>query len=255
MLSTKTITKFLLISFFTSVLPLFAAEVQNNIDFIVSQAGMEQERMEKGVKDMNYLAKSSFVQKNNEGKTEKRVDSKRMVYQKNTDKIYMKYVSMSFDNKELSQDELNKEIAKQKKRKDGKMEAKSPFSPLMRSSYTFSLAGETKFANQDAWIVGFKAKEKADKFIDGKAYISKKNYNVLYMDFTPSKLPGVIKSIKMSMEFSPVQGYWLPYKFKMEMYLKVKFILTIADKHMEMEDNYSDYKINTNLPDSLFKEN
>ncbi|OGS27295.1 MAG: hypothetical protein A2297_00420 [Elusimicrobia bacterium RIFOXYB2_FULL_48_7] len=221
-----------------------AYPAETSLDHILKQAGLRQEKIEKGVVDMNFTANTAFLQKNTEGKTEKKINSSRVVYQKQPDILIEKYSSMEIDGKALTANELDKETKKRQKRTD-RRQSKSPFSPSMKDSYAHALSGETEFEGRSAWVVSFTPKEKKETFIEGKAYISKKDFSVLGMDFVPAVLPPVIKAMKMSMSMAPVDGYWLPAKFRMEITLKITFIFTLADKRIEIEETYSDYKLNT----------
>lgn len=223
-----------------------------DLDAIIKKVMIQQERIEKDINDMVFKAYSVYYEKNDSGAIEKKVQSYRNIYRKNPDKVYAEYTSMSINDKELSKDEIKRQIEEQKKmgRKNDRMI--SPFSPRMKDNYEFSLIGSEKINNSDVWAVGFKSKERKEEYGDGKAYISKEHFNVVQFEFTPAKVPGVIKTMKMKVIFFPVDGYWVPLKFEMKMHLKVEFILTLADKNIDIEDNYSDYKLNTGLKDEFF---
>ena len=95
------------------------------------------------------------------------------------------------------------------------------------------------------------AKKDADDYIDGIAYVRKDNYHIVRLEATSSKLPSVIKKMDRVYTYRNVKGYVLPATFEMELHVKVKFIITFADKHIMIEDQYSDYRFHTDAGDSL----
>ncbi len=102
------------------------------------------------------------------------------------------------------------------------------------------------------WLVDFTSKKKEDNYINGRARILKDKYEVARVDFTPAKISSVLENMAMSLIYSEIQGYWLPAKFKMDMDVDVKFVLSIYRRHVKIEDTYTQYKLNSGLQDSLF---
>jgi hypothetical protein len=64
----------------------------------------------------------------------------------------------------------------------------------------------------------------------------------------------VVKKLDMVMTFAKEQGYWLLNKFEMQAKIKVKFLITFANVNFTLEDNYSDFRLNMEIPDSLFRD-
>ena len=130
---------------------------------------------------------------------------------------------------------------------------KMPLSKETRNDYEFKLIGSNIFNDMSVWIVEFTSKKKEDGYINGQAYILKDKYDIIRAEFVPAKTPSMVKNIKMSLDYSEVQSYWLPAKFEMEMEVDVKFVLNMYFKHIKVEDVYSQYKLNCGLQDSLFE--
>ncbi|MBU1076953.1 MAG: outer membrane lipoprotein-sorting protein [Spirochaetes bacterium] len=223
------------------------------LDLILSKLIENDEKFREQIKDYTYDADSVALELDDDGTVEKKTEAFRKVYIKMPDKMHEDYISMKINGKDLNREEIEEELEERRKR--GKKRAFiSPFNKALRDKYRFTLMGEKNWDKRDVWIVGIQAKEEKEDLINGKVYVLKSNYRVVFMDFVPAELPGVIKKAGMRMIFSEQQGHWLPKKFEMEMHIKVKFLISLADIRLKVIDKYSNYKVNTGLKDSFFKE-
>ena len=68
----------------------------------------------------------------------------------------------------------------------------------------------------------------------------------------PARLPWVVADTDMKLDFDWEQGYLLPDRFEMNMDLRIRFIVTLLDRRLRIEDRFTDYRFNSGLPDSLF---
>jgi hypothetical protein len=221
-----------------------ASAAQYSLGSVIEGASKEQARIEKEIRSMEYTAQSVYVQKDKSGTVKKRIVSRRVISQKNSGETSDKYLSMNIDGKELSAGEMARELKKQRAEK---REAKSPFSPKVKDSYVFTILGETEPGGRSpcgGWVVGFKPKEKKDGFIEGRAYVSAEDYSIQNMDFLPAKLPGMVKSMEAHVWFAPVRKYWLPSRISMKTHIKISFLVNIAEMDIEMDQEFSDYKLN-----------
>ena len=66
--------------------------------------------------------------------------------------------------------------------------------------------------------------------------------------------PRVLEEFAMNIRFAPVDGYWLPSVFNMDMHVRVSFLFTLTDRTLSIEDRYSEYRLNVGLSDEIFSE-
>ena len=92
------------------------------------------------------------------------------------------------------------------------------------------------------WKIAFTPREENEKSVEGTAFILTDTYDAVYYEFSPSKKPGSVESMKGRIWNAPIQGFWVPQKLMMEMHVKVVFLVTLADQLIELEEKYSDYR-------------
>lgn len=209
-----------------------------------------QDKMESEIKDAIFDGNFSYIEMNNKGDTIKTIYSKRRVFTKGNDKQKSEYLEIIENGKLLSKEEL----AKAQKQNRGDMKTKFPFTKQYRNSYTFSYLGEEYYNNMAVWKIGYKPKEKGKDFIQGFAYVLKSDSNVVQYQFTPVGLPFVLKNFNIMLDYSKIDKYWVPTRFFLQMEIDVKVIFSLTHKYITMQETYSNYQFNNNIPDSFFKD-
>lgn len=204
--------------------------------------------------DMECLGRSVYRELNKQGETVEEIIALRKIYTRGRDQERERYIAMSKNGQDLTEHEMEEEIRRWRKMGKRRGSTKMPFDPAWQDSYIFTLEGVDTLDNTSVWRIAFQAKEKAEDYIDGVAYVRTDTYRILRLEAMSSKLPSVIKKMKRLYTYMDVAGFVLPATFEMEIHVKVKFIITFADKHIMIEDRYSDYRLNTGIPDSLFSE-
>ena len=51
---------------------------------------------------------------------------------------------------------------------------------------------------------------------------------------------------------APVDGFWLPEVFSMDMHVRIDFLLTLSDRTLSIVDRYSQYRLNVGVDPELF---
>lgn len=230
--------------------PTFSKEP--DIKEIIRMAELQQQKILDNINDVTFIGKTNYKEVEKDGEIKKDIIIQRRVYMKKPGKRHDEYLSMTVNGKQLSKEEMEKEIESWKKRSKAQ-ESKMPLTPEGKDAYNFKLIGEKVINSIQVWIVEFIAKQKDDGYVNGKLYISKNDYNIIRTEFSPVKLPSIIKGLDLVLTYSEVQGYWLPVKFEMDMKINVKFVLNMYYKHIKIEDVYFQHKFNSQLEDSLFE--
>lgn len=223
-----------------------------DIKEVIRLAELQQQKILDNINDATFTGKTFYKEIDKDGKIKKDVVIVRRIYMKKYGKRHDEYLSMTINGKQLSKEKMDKEVAKWKKRSN-MQGTKMPLTQEGKSAYNFKLIGDKVINNIPVWIIEFTAKQKDDGYVNGRLYISKNDYNIIRTEFSPAKLPSVIKNLNLMLIYSDVQGYWLPVKFEMDMKINVKFVLNMYYKQIKIEDIYSQHKLNSQLQDSLFE--
>lgn len=239
------------------IIPAFSINTltrETNLQDIINKAEMRQQAILDNIQDATFIGKATYRELDKDGSIKKDVIIQRRIYMKQYGKRYEEYISMIIDGKTLSKEEIEKEQKEWQKR-SSPQEIKMPLNKEARGDYEYKLLGSDIFNGMPVWVVQFKSKKKEHGYINGKGYLLKDKYDVLYAEFVPAKMPpvAVIKNMNMSLSYSEVQGYWLPSRFEMNVEISAKFLVNMFYRKIKIEDIYSQYKLNTGLQDSLFE--
>jgi hypothetical protein len=234
------------------------AVAEPGLDELLAGIRRAEAKRRAALREMVYTANARVVEWTDPSRTEIKQEtiSERRVYTREPDLMRNEYLSMAIDGRPLSEAEMRRELAKQRRGggrgQGGGGQFVSPFSPEAAADYTFRFLGESDYEGQPAWRVAFSPVEPGEMRMEGSALVSQSDYQTLFVEMAPSELPSVLKEFAMRIRFAPVQGYWLPAHFRMEMRVKVSVIVTLADRTLTIEDLYSDYRLNPGLDDSVF---
>lgn len=98
-------------------------------------------------------------------------------------------------------------------------------------------------------------KEAADTLIDATYYVEAESFQVVRVDFSPSKLVKKLmfklNELNMSLTYEPtIEGYWLPREFEIEGKGKAAFLIGVSFAGREY---YRNPVVNSPIADSLFE--
>ena len=236
--------------------PQLSHTTNPTVETILREVQRAEAAREAAIRDMVYTAETRVIEWEDASRRAVKSEtlSVRRVYVHEPDKIRNEYLSMTIDERELSQREMQRELAKQQRggRRDGNGEFQSPFGVEAAALYDFELKEAELFEGQTVWVVEFTPKQAEENLFSGRAYISQKDYQSVYVEVAPAVLPRVLEEFSMSIRFAEVEGYRLPSLFSMDMRVRVSFLVTLADRTLSIEDRYSDYRLNVGLEDDIF---
>jgi hypothetical protein len=212
------------------------------------------------IRETAYIAEARVIEWKDPGRTEVKREtvSLRRVYTREPDLVHNEYLSMTVDGRLLSAAEMQRELARQRGGRQGSGGGGgsdrflSPLSPEAAELYDFRLLGPTEFEGESAWQLAFSPRKPGQSRMEGRALVSQRDYHVLYAEMVPSQLPGILEELRIGMRFAPVEGYWLPAQFRMEMRVRLSVLVTLVDRTLTIEDRYSGYRLNPGLEDSVF---
>ena len=115
-----------------------------------------------------------------------------------------------------------------------------PFDEEKREKYIFSRLPDSQVEGKTLNILVSQAREKGEKFWEGKYYIDPESFTILHIDLKPSKNPKHVKELRMQMEFAEnSQGYFIFKKVRM----KVDAGIIIKHIRMLVEEEYTNFEI------------
>ncbi|MEE8577837.1 MAG: hypothetical protein V3T31_11330 [candidate division Zixibacteria bacterium] len=218
-----------------------------------------------GIKDLSLETTLLLGEiKENEGFVEKERFEKKIYIRFLTDTtlFYEEYLKYFKDDEEQSEKDLKKQAEERKKKKrkrksfDLSYGMLTPFKPDHRSDYDIVYDGvtENEIAGRIAHQFTITAKEKRDDLIHGTYFFDAESFNLIRVEFTPAKLIRnlmfKLKKLDMSLDYAPNNdGIWLPELFEIEGAGKAAFLFGV---HFAGKEYYTNAKINSSPPDSLF---
>jgi hypothetical protein len=237
--------------------PQLSHSVNPTVETIIRELQRAETAREAAIRDMVYTAETQVIEWEDASRRTVKTEtlSVRKVYVREPDQLHNEYLSMTIDGRELTEKEMKRELAKQQRggRNDGDAgDFQSPFSAEAAPLYDFKLNGEQLFEGRAVWVLDFTPKQAEKNLFSGSAYISQEDYQPVYVEMAPAVLPRVLEEFAMNIRLAPVGGYPLPSVFKMDMRVRVSFLITLSDRTLSIEDRYSGYRLNVGLDDEFF---
>jgi len=231
----------------------FVLTEEISLEQITEKVKMRQSRIVREIEDAVFLAEVLYKERGKDGELKKELIVRKRVYMRRGGRRYEEYLSMIRNGRELHGKEFEKELKDWKKKAERQQETKMPMTPEGEGAYEYYLIGDGVWKDMSVWILGFRAREEKDGYINGKGYISKNAFDVVRVEFAPAKTSRVIKDMSMALAHSEVNGYWMPVEFQLDMKIKVGFLVDLFYRNISIKETYSGYRFNNQLEDSLFE--
>lgn len=235
-------------------LTLVAGSVLHADDAFLERIRQRQLQIESEVKDVTYTARGTGRELDEQGQVKRETVTVRKVYIKTPDRQASEILSIQVNGRELEGKEREREIERTRGRQGGRR-ADMPFVPGSWTNYLYTVEGRATFEGQPVRLVSFRPRRPRIGTIAGTAWVLENSGDIVRMDFRPGRSPFVLKKADFRLDYGRIpQGYWFPYSFTMELVVELKAAgLDLTHTHVQVRETYSDYRINTGLPDSLFR--
>ena len=113
-----------------------------------------------------------------------------------------------------------------------------PFSAAERDKYVFELRSDSTINGQPVKVLRATAKQRSEKTFDGSYYVAPESFAVVALSVSPSKLPKMVKTLKMRMNFElDNNGHYALKDFWMRMYAS----LLVKKIRLEVLEEYKDH--------------
>jgi hypothetical protein len=223
-----------------------------SLEEIIEKVRMRQSRIVRDIEDAVYSAEALYKEREKDGELKKELVVRKNVYMRRGGEVYEEYLAIIRNGKELHGKEFQKELKDWKKKAGKQQQTIMPMTPEGEGAYEYYLMGDGTWEDMSVWLVGFRAREKKDGYINGKGYVSKDTFDIVRAEFAPAKISRVIKGMSMAITHSEVNGYWIPAKFELDMKIKVGFLVDLFYRTISIRETYSEHKFNNQLEGSLF---
>lgn len=136
--------------------------------------------------------------------------------------------------------------------RDASIDPLAPFSPKNRQNYRFTLLDDESRQGADCYHVNAECLVEDENLLEGDFWFDREGFNLVYAEVHPAELTSPLKQLDMVQSRKRHEsGYWLPDRFYLRGRGKVMLVIKFA---FEVEEKYSNHRLNGGLSDELFKE-
>jgi len=141
--------------------------------------------------------------------------------------------------------EREREIQRLRSRGLVARDTRLPFFLETRREYDYRVSGPDTWQGMPIWYVEFTPVHPSDRYISGFARVLVDSLDVVSLEFVPCRLPFVVTASRMTLDYAPVHGHWLPVHLRMDMNLRLAVVVELMRRHIRVEDDYWDYRLNS----------
>jgi hypothetical protein len=193
---------------------------------------------------VSYHAEYRYTETNHKDNRRQDVRCSRRVWMRGYENQRHDFQRVSVNGRELRGAEMDREIADLRSKGLVSRSARMPFLVETRGDYRYRLLGTAAAAGQDCWIVGFEPVRPSAKTVRGRSFVLKSSADIVRTEFRPAQVPFVVREMALCLDYGRFGEFWLPTRFTLDLDLRLRFLVTMLDRHIEIEDIYSDYRIN-----------
>ncbi len=212
----------------------------------VDRIFIRQAEISQRLKGVNYHSDLTYTELDLLKKRSRTINCRRRVIMNSYEHQQNIWLGVSLDGREVTDDESR--ILQQELEKKGLVARRSrlPFLIETRNEYDYEVTGKEELNGETTWVVKFFPRTANSRYLRGKGYVLTKSYDVVRLEFQPAIMPFVVRNALMVLEYSPVEGFWLPSRFWLEMEIGLKVIKDLFHWQIKVEDIYTDYRLKLN---------
>lgn len=233
------------------ILPSILLSEKPDLDLILERTINKIEKMENEVKDYICTTEIEYTFRIKSYTDEERIKIKGSSYFGDSNKMYFEVRSININGREINQEEIEKVVNNMDKwEKNGINGANNAFprSQMMREDFNYCFFGERIWNDIAVFKLGFQHKER--KEIVGCIWISKSNYNIVYIEseIIVDDMDDRIESLMIYGTYSMIEGYFFLTDFEIRLKLISSLITNVI-----FNGSLSEYRVNIGLSDEFFK--
>ena len=109
-----------------------------------------------------------------------------------------------------------------------------------RALYTFTVVKDTLIDARSAICIHGETEAESDSLYEGLYYLDKERGDLLMMDVKPAKYPGMVKAMRMKMQFDILPGNYFVLK---QLRIQAHASIVLKTWRMRIEEDYSDFEV------------
>lgn len=223
-------------------------------DSVIDAVFARQAELGRRIIDLSYNGEYLCTETDNLSGGRRELSCTRRVYMKGYGRQRHEIGSVFADGEELHGRDLAVAVRDLKSRGLVAGNTRMPFQREARTEYRYDVVDSDTWQGRPVSVVDFRPVRASKRHVRGRAFILKESSDVVRVTFSPLGLPFVVRHALIDMEYGRVGDYWLPTHFWMEIDLRLKMLVTVLDRRIEIDDDYSDYRFNQGLSDEFFDE-
>ncbi len=192
---------------------------------------------------LSYLALYQYRETDYRQDRRQEVSCFRRVTMRGYDNQRHDFLRVTVDGRELVGEEMEQEISDLRAKGLIATGTRMPFLLETRNEYRYQLLGTTELAGQDCWLVGFEPVRPSGRTVRGQSFVLRATGDIIRTEFRPARVPFVVQDIGLVLEYGRVGSYWLPSRFTFRMDLRLRLLVTMLDRRIEVDDSYTDYHL------------
>lgn len=221
-------------------------------DSVVAAVIARRAEMAPAIADLSYDGEYRYVEQDRRAGTTRETLCRRRVYRQGAGRQRYDFLSVSVDGRELRGRELQRAVEDLASKGAVDGDTRMPFEPGARDEYRYELLGDTQHQGQPAWVIGFEPRHASDRVVRGHGVVLKQGAEIARIEFTPARVPFVVRDMRLVLEYAPVQGYWVPVQLTMDLDLRLRALVSVLDRHVHVDDVYTRHRFNAGLDDAFF---
>lgn len=212
-------------------------------DGFIDSIFIRQAQVARELAAVEYLADFTLIETDLRTGSANTTGCRRRVWMSRYESQQYEFLTASLDGREVHGREKDRVCQELVRRGLVARNALMPFFLESRSEYTYSVAGRHRWHGDDVWAVRFEPRRATDRHVRGFAYVLTTTCDVVRIEFIPARLPFVVTAARLTLDYRPVRGYWLPQQFTLDMDLRLAIFVEVMRRHIHIEDHYCDYRL------------
>jgi hypothetical protein len=200
------------------------------------------------IRSASYLADYRYQEKDGSGRLLRDDRCRRRDTRDRWDKTRTEYLSMSCFGQEVTGRRRDAQQRWLRFQSEVQQRSRMPFLFETRDEYRYSDSGTRTWRGREVVVVGFEPRRRDSRYVRGRAFTNPASGDIVRVEFVPLGLPWVVREVSMALDYAPQGGFALPLRFEMDIMVKVKVLVTLAERRIHIEDTYSDYRFNADVP-------
>ena len=227
---------------------LLALVAASGADTVVDSIFRRQAVQNAEVACVSYRGRLHYTETNLRSGDAREVECKRLIMMRHFDQQRHEFEDVRVNGQQLEGAERERQIKQLRSKGLVAPDTRMPFFLETRDEYDYQVSGPDTWQGMPIWYVAFTPIRPTSRHISGFARVLAGSFDVVSLEFVPCRLPFVVTAARMTLDYARVHGYWLPVRFRMDMDLRLAVLVELMRRRIRVEDDYWDYRLNSDVP-------